>query len=132
MRALDEKRMVGLAGENFTAAWLRKQKYEILGSNYRSRFGEIDMIARSREYIVFVEVKTRRAGSRLEAKESVHSQKQQRILKTAMMYLSAHPTDLQPRFDVMEIYYETAAPFLVREFHYLEAAFDAQGFDSCF
>ena len=132
MNGLDEKRLAGLAGEQFTASWLRRQKFEILESNYHSRFGEIDMIAQNREYIVFVEVKTRKEGTMLPAKESVAQKKQEKILKTAMMYLSLHPTPLQPRFDVMEVYYHSLAPFVVKEFHYLEAAFDAQGFDSCF
>lgn len=91
---------IGKAGENFAARYLRKNGYQILERNYRSRFGEIDMIAGKGEYIVFVEVKTRRPGAMVSPLESVTPSKQDKIRKTARFYLAAHHNDLQPRFDV--------------------------------
>lgn len=94
----------GAWGEALAAEYLRKKRYKIVASGYHSRFGEIDLIAQNRKYIVFVEVKLRKSGSFAEAMEYVNWRKQDKIRVTASMYLSQNPTDLQPRFDVVEIY----------------------------
>lgn len=95
----------GRNGELMTAALLRKNGYIINKMNYRTRFGEIDIIAESKKYIIFVEVKLRRAGSLVSPAESVDIHKQRRIITAANEYLGiAHLGDnLQPRFDVCEI-----------------------------
>lgn len=67
------------------------------------------MIADDGKYIAFVEVKTRRVGSMLRPCEAVDSPKQGKIIRTAAMYLAANPTDLQPRFDVIEIWLKDGA-----------------------
>ncbi len=71
---------------------------------YRTRFGEIDVIVKNRAFIVFVEVKVRKNSRFAEAREFVGAAKQERIRKTAGIWLSEHETALQPRFDVIEIY----------------------------
>lgn len=91
---------IGKAGEDFAARYLRKNGYQILERNYHSRFGEIDIIAGKGEYIVFVEVKTRKPGSMVSPLESVTPSKQRKIRQTARFYLAAHQDGLQPRFDV--------------------------------
>jgi len=96
--------LLGPWGEALAAEYLRKKRYEIVACNYRCRFGEIDLIASNREYLVFAEVKLRASDRFAEAKEFVDARKQERIRSTAMLYLAEHETRLQPRFDVIEIY----------------------------
>ena len=94
----------GAWGEALAAEYLKKRKYRILAAGYRSRFGEIDLIVSDKRYLVFVEVKTRKSDKFAEAKEFVDFRKQNRLRTTAEIYLSENPTQLQPRFDVIEIY----------------------------
>ena len=96
----------GAIGEVFAARFLRDKKWTILTANYRSRFGEIDIIAQDRSYIVFVEVKTRKNDRFGAAREFITPAKQRRLIQTAEYWCMLHPTDLQPRFDAVEIYGE--------------------------
>ena len=96
--------LLGAWGEALAADYLRKKHYKIEAAHYFSRFGEIDLIARTGKFLVFVEVKLRKNASFAQAREYVNRAKQDRIRMTASIYLSAHPTNLQPRFDVIEIY----------------------------
>ena len=93
----------GPAGEDYVARWLEKQGFGIEVRNYPSRFGEIYIIARNSQYIVFVEVKTRESGSMVSAVEAVTMNKQRKILLTAQLYLQKSPCALQPRFDVAAV-----------------------------
>lgn len=115
---------MGAWGESVAAQYLRNKKYTLLGAGYRCRFGEIDLIVSNKKYIVFVEVKLRKSDQFARAAEFVDYHKQNRLRTTASMYLTQNPTNLQPRFDVIEIYapegYETAKPVI----HHLEGAFE--------
>ena len=91
-------------GEALAAEFLRKKNFETVAAGYRSRFGEIDLIVKNRRFLVFVEVKLRKNEKFALAKEYVNRQKQDRLRMTASMYLAQNPTNLQPRFDVIEIY----------------------------
>ena len=91
---------IGKSGEDMVAAFLRKNGYKIAKRNYSCRFGEIDIIAERKEYIVFVEVKTRKSGSLVSGEEAVNLKKQERIILTAEDYISKTLCELQPRFDV--------------------------------
>lgn len=93
----------GRNGETRVAAFLRKSGYKIVKRNYQCRYGEIDIIAEKDEYIVFVEVKTRKKNSLIAPMEAVDSFKQQRILHTAQDFLVKTDCSLQPRFDVAEV-----------------------------
>lgn len=84
--------------------YLRKKHYEPVTANFRSRFGEIDLIVKNKSYLVFVEVKLRKDSRFADAVEFVDKRKQNRLRTTAEIYLAEHETDLQPRFDVIEIY----------------------------
>ena len=110
--------LVGAWGEAVAAEYLRKKRYEIVAAGYRCRFGEIDLIVKDRKFLVFVEVKLRKSGDFARAMEHVDRRKQDRIRITASMYLGQNPTNLQPRFDVIEIYapygMETKAPEITR------------------
>ena len=96
--------LLGAWGEALAADYLRKKHYRIEAAHYYSRFGEIDLIARTGKFLVFVEVKLRRDASFAQAREFVNRAKQDRIRMPASIYLSQHQTHLQPRFDVIEFY----------------------------
>ena len=99
----------GDMGENVALDYYISKGYAFVGRNYRSRYGEIDIIMKNSDYIVFAEVKTRNKNSLTKPSEAVDSRKQKRILKTAAVYLDENPTDLQPRFDIIEVICGTAA-----------------------
>ena len=99
-----DNRSKGSWGEERAARYLRLRAYRILEKNYRCRLGEIDLIARRGGYLVFVEVKLRKSDRFGTAGEFVNRAKQERILMTAQLWLQEHKTELQPRFDVIEIY----------------------------
>ena len=94
---------VGKSGEDRVAAFLRQKGFSVIKRNYQCRFGEIDIIAQNNEYIIFVEVKTRKAGALVSGTEAVTEAKQQRIMLTANDYISKTSVSLQPRFDVAEV-----------------------------
>ena len=97
-------RELGRFGEEEAAKYLRRHGYRIVETNYSCRFGEIDLIVRGGRYLVFAEVKLRKNDEFAPAREFVTRAKQQRILAAASLYLAQHETELQPRFDVIEIY----------------------------
>ena len=113
----------GAWGEAVAAAYLRKKGSRIVQQNFSTRFGEIDLIVQDARYIVFVEVKTRKSDRFGAAREAVDLHKQRRLIATAEQWLQRNPTNLQPRFDVVEIYGEEDLP--VRSIEHIENAFDA-------
>lgn len=78
---------MGLWGENKAVEFLKAKNYTILARNYHSRFGEIDIIARKQNTIIFVEVKTRKNTAFGFPAEFVDYKKQQKIMKTAQLYI---------------------------------------------
>ena len=96
--------LLGGWGEALAAEYLRKKRYEIVACGWRCRFGEIDLIVKNKKYLAFVEVKLRKSARFASAMEYVDRRKQDRIRMTASLYLSRNETNLQPRFDVIEIY----------------------------
>lgn len=115
--------IVGAWGESLAAEYLQRKKYTVVATGYRCRFGEIDLIVTDRKHLVFVEVKLRKNDRFAGAMEFVDSRKQNRIRTTAEVYLSQYPTDLQPRFDVIEIYAPYGVETKKPEIHHLEDAF---------
>ncbi len=96
---------IGDKGEQSAAIYLGNLGYKIIATKYRTKTGEIDIIARDQEYVVFVEVKTRRSTSHGLPAEAVHQRKQQKIINTALCYLNYHGlNNIACRFDVIEIY----------------------------
>lgn len=93
----------GRDGESRAAEFLRTQGFQILAQNYRWRGGEIDLIARDGDCLVFVEVKTRRSHQFGAPEESITPDKQTQVIRTARHYLTRHPTDLDVRFDVVAL-----------------------------
>ena len=96
--------LLGPWGEDLAAKFLKRAGYAVVACNYHSRFGEIDLIVKDKHYIVFVEVKLRKSAQFTSAREYVDYRKQKKIIATASMWLSFNETELQPRFDVIEIY----------------------------
>ena len=115
--------LAGAWGEALAAEFLRRKRYKLLASGYRSRFGEIDLIVSNRKFLVFVEVKLRKSSEFAKALEYVDHRKQDRIRTTAQCYLAQYPTDLQPRFDVIEIYAPEGTSTTHPEIYHLEDAF---------
>ena len=115
--------LLGAWGEALAADYLRKKRYEVIAAGYRSRFGEIDLIVKDRRFLVFVEVKLRKSADFAKAMEYVDQRKQDKIRITASMYLSQNPTNLQPRFDVIEIYAPEGTQTRKPQIYHLEDAF---------
>ncbi len=114
----------GAWGEALAAEYLRKKRYSVVAAGFHSKFGEIDLIVKDKKYIVFVEVKLRKTANFAQAREYVDRRKQDRIRITASIYLETHPTPLQPRFDVIEIYAPQGRATLAPEIIHLEDAFE--------
>lgn len=116
-------RLLGRWGEMKVADWLRGNGFQILAAGYHCRFGEIDLIASNGKYICFTEVKLRRSSDFACAREFVDSKKQNRIRMTAEHYLAEVGSDLQPRFDVAEVYAAEGISTKNPKIIYLENAF---------
>lgn len=98
------RQALGQWGEERAADYLCRQGLKILARNYRTPVGEIDIIARSKTELLFVEVKTRRGTGFGLPQEAVGLRKQQQIIRTAQWYLKQGKyAKLQPRFDVVAI-----------------------------
>lgn len=99
------QRSTGTYYEKEAADYLRQQGYEILTMNYRCRIGEIDIIARDGEYLVFAEVKYRKRNDRGNPEEAVNYKKQRTISKVAAFYLmkECKTLDVSCRFDVVSV-----------------------------
>ena len=124
---LDPDRLgLGPAGELAAARYLRKQGYTILEHSHRQRLGEIDLIAVDGNCVVFVEVKTWRSGEGGDPSEAVNYTKQQKITRTALVYLKQKRLLEQPaRFDVVSVVWprEATEP----QIRHFKHAFEASG-----
>ena len=101
---MSDTKLLGRYGEALAAEYLRKKGYTLLGMNYRTRLGEIDIIAADRRYVVFAEVKLRKDDFFAEAREFVTRAKQTRLIAAAEQWLQTNGETRQPRFDVIEVY----------------------------
>ncbi len=100
----DGRQHLGKTGETIASDFLEKNGYTILAKNYRRKFGEIDIIARERDYLVFIEVKTRATASHGHPLEAVTFKKQKQISKVAQCYLAENNLfDTAARFDVVSV-----------------------------
>ena len=99
----EESRRRGRWGEDLAAEFLRRKGCRIIARGWRCRFGELDLVAEDGAFLCFVEVKLRRSERFGAGAEFVDERKQARLRMTAALYLQACPTQLQPRFDVIEV-----------------------------
>jgi putative endonuclease len=102
---LNRPQRFGIAGESLAAEILQQSGYRIVARNYRTKVGEIDIIARDGEILVFVEVKSRRGGVLYgHPKYAVNRTKQRKISKAALWYLKeTGQFGRRARFDVVSI-----------------------------
>ena len=108
---MDTRQALGLSGESLACADLQRRGYAILERRYRTKFGEIDIIAKDGATIVFVEVKARLTAEFGGAAAAVTGWKQRRIAQMAVHYLSRRRLQECPcRFDVVAIDFEAAGP----------------------
>jgi putative endonuclease len=104
----------GQQGENLACAELERRGYAILARRYRTSHGELDIVARQGDYLVFVEVKARDGSSFGEPEEAVTAQKQQRIVWMATDYLARlGGPEVACRFDVVGVDASTTPPAIV-------------------
>jgi len=100
----DNRQSLGKLGEDVACEELKRRQYAILERRYRSRFGEIDIVARHGEEIVFVEVKARAGDQFGGGAAAVTPSKQRRIAQMAVDYLARHQLHDRPcRFDVVTV-----------------------------
>ena len=97
-------KITGQCGEDAATEFLKRKKYKIIERNYKNKFGEIDIIAKTKTDLVFVEVKTRSSEKFGTPAEAVTYYKKQKIVNTAQYYLYKNPTDLNISFDIVEVY----------------------------
>ncbi len=125
---MNKSNVNGKKGELIASKFLLQKGYEIEALNYRSRYGEIDIIASKDEYIVFVEVKTRSHNMMSFPYEAVTKSKQRKILMTANRYLSATECEKQPRYDIIEVYLSDDTRVKKHKVRQIESAFELEGY----
>ncbi len=114
----------GHAYERIAQEYLHKQGLQSLACNYRSKFGEIDLVMRDNNTLVFIEVRFRSLSSYGQAAETVTRKKQKKIVKTASLFLSQRKLWDKPcRFDVVSI--DKLSAEAGNQIHWYKAAFDA-------
>ncbi len=118
---------IGRFGENVACDYLKNLKFKILEQNYYASHNEIDIIAENKQYIIFVEVKTRSCSANDRfifgtPASAVTYSKQKRTLSAAQSYLNEHPTKKVPRLDVIEVYLDKIDNTVIKINH-IEDAF---------
>lgn len=98
-----ERHETGKKGEALAAEYLEELGYEILERNWHFRHTEVDIIARDKQFLVIVEVKTRSGDTYGEPYTAVDRNKQRSLIYAAERYLFSHQLDLEVRFDIISI-----------------------------
>lgn len=112
-------RAIGDDKERLAGDYLKRQGLKLLERNFSCRHGEIDLIMRDRDTLVFVEVRFRRSGRFGRAAETVTASKRRRLSTAAALYLQKNRLDLPCRFDVVGIEADD-------QIDWIRSAFDAQ------
>ena len=116
----DLNKFKGSSGERIAEEYLKKEGYDILARNFRTRLGEIDIVASKGEYLVFVEVKARKSEAYGFSSESVTYAKQRKISMVASQYIKLNMYfGAAVRFDVVEVYLTEG------RINHIENAFDS-------
>lgn len=118
------KKETGNIGEDYAVKYLKKHGCKILTRNYRKKYGEIDIVAKSGDYILFVEVKTRHNNPYTQPYEAVDFRKQKKIIITSSAYLSEFKLDSFCRFDVCEVFVDENT-LKLDHINYIKNAFEA-------
>lgn len=119
----EQNKITGNFGENLARDFLKSKKYTILETNYKNKFGEIDIIALQNETLVFVEVKTRQNREFGNPQEAVDTIKQNKIFQVSQVYLYEKKIEnLNYRYDIIEII------FSEKLIHHIRNAFTIEEF----
>lgn len=123
-----ERRLLGDYGEKAASRYLRKQHFRILERNFVCGHQEVDLIVENREFLVFVEVKTRTYDEKNIARfggasAAVDRRKQANLVRAARNYLPSYKKQRRIRFDVIEVYVSKETPTRVLEIHHMPDAF---------
>ncbi len=117
---LKQMKLIGSEGEDLAVNFLKDKGYKIISRNYKTPIGEIDVVAKDGETLVFVEVKTRTTDSFGYPFEAVNSKKRHKLKNLALLYLKKHKKDCAVRFDVMSIHMNNDK----KEIEHIEDAFE--------
>jgi putative endonuclease len=112
---------LGIKGETLAVKFLKGEGYRIITRNYKTSFGEIDIIAKDGDTIVFVEVKTRSDEFFGQPFEAVNKRKRQKMKNLALLYLKKQKEEFPVRFDVLSIFYRDNGK---REIEHIKDAFE--------
>jgi putative endonuclease len=122
---MTSNRTIGQAGESAAADYLQRTGYIIVDKNYRTRMGEIDIIAYDGPVLAFIEVKSRRSMRFGTPAEAVSLRKQRKLIALALQYISnKKPSYKSMRFDVVEVVLENGR---VKEVCLIKDAFQSIG-----
>ena len=125
-----DKATVGKKGERIAARFLRRQGYRIVARNKHYGKNELDLIAKNKDFLVFVEVKTRSFADGEQftrPAEAVDLAKRRRTAEAARAHLREHPTAHCPRFDVIEVYLARKRRLPVMRINHIPDAFSVSG-----
>ncbi len=117
---------IGRWGEDTAVRFLEEKGYTIIERNHHARCGEIDIIASIGHYVCFVEVRTRAEGAMVSGIESIDLRKMRKIFRTACLWVTKHPGNMQPRFDVVEITSSKQKPLQAVKIEHITNAFGAE------
>jgi len=115
---------LGKAGEELACDFLKEQGFFISARNYRSEYGEIDIIAENREIVLFVEVKLRSSKVGYFPREAVTMDKKRRIIHAAKNFIYRSKNPLPTRFDVIEIIMNDRQDLKDSDVNWIENAFE--------
>ena len=108
---LNKNQQLGIESEAFALKYLKKRRYKILQKNFRTKFGEIDIIAKDKDTIAFIEVKARSSDRFGPPKGAITPWKQKKISMAALSYLKAtNQPGAKARFDVVSIRFKNKKP----------------------
>jgi putative endonuclease len=113
----------GKKGEKLALKFLKKNKYKIIEKNFSSKFGEIDIIAKDKDTLAFIEVKTRKEQEFFTPLDSINFNKKMHIIKTAQDFINKHKINIPCRFDILSIVVRNDKP----HFELIKNAFEITG-----
>lgn len=108
----DTRKALGSKGEELAVQYLKKKGYKVIERNYRCQWGEIDLIARDKETLIFVEIKARSSSGFGLPQEAVDRFKQEKLIQVAKVYMAEHRLQetIPARFDVVAVHLTPAGP----------------------
>lgn len=119
-----DKQLLGRYGEVIASRYLRYHGYDVISAHYNCRLGEIDLVAEDKKHICFVEVKTRSENMKYAPADAVDFSKRNKIIAASQLFLKENFTRKQPRFDIIEVFFENDQPV---KLNHIEGAFDGKG-----